>query len=78
MEQFKAGKRTVFEVLDSRMVIFTMQKNAVNGRYEQLRAAYGIYGTWAVWLRLPFANRPSNQDSEFSDKCSLIAIRAHG
>ena len=42
MEQFKAGKRTVFEVLDSRMVVFTMQKNAVNGRYEQLRAAYGI------------------------------------
>src|SRR5216684_6365589 len=39
MEQFKAGKRTVFEVLDSRMVVFTMQKNAVNGRYEQLRAA---------------------------------------
>jgi outer membrane protein, adhesin transport system len=42
LEQFKAGKRTVFEVLDSQMVIFTMQKNAVNGRYEQLRAAYGI------------------------------------
>jgi outer membrane protein, adhesin transport system len=42
MEQFKAGKRTVFEVLDSRMVVFTMQKNATNGRYEQLRAAYGI------------------------------------
>jgi outer membrane protein, adhesin transport system len=42
VEQFKAGKRTVFEILDSRMVVFTMQKNAVNGRYEQLRAAYGI------------------------------------
>lgn len=42
LEQFKAGKRTVFEVLDSRMVVFTMQKNAVNGRYEQLRAGYGI------------------------------------
>jgi outer membrane protein, adhesin transport system len=42
LEQFKAGKRTVFEVLDSQMVVFTMQKNAVNGRYEQLRAAYGI------------------------------------
>jgi adhesin transport system outer membrane protein len=42
LEQFKAGKRTVFEVLDSRMVVFTMQKNAVNSRYEQLRAAYGI------------------------------------
>jgi outer membrane protein, adhesin transport system len=42
LEQFKAGKRTVFEVLDSRMVVFTMQKNAVNGKYEQLRATYGI------------------------------------
>jgi outer membrane protein TolC len=42
LEQFKAGKRTVFEVLDSRMVVFTMQKNAVNGKFEQLRAAYGI------------------------------------
>jgi adhesin transport system outer membrane protein len=42
LEQFKAGKRTVFEVLDSRMVVFTMQKNAVTGKYEQLRAAYGI------------------------------------
>jgi hypothetical protein len=29
-------------VLDSRMVVFTMQKNAVSSRYEQLRAAYGI------------------------------------
>jgi outer membrane protein, adhesin transport system len=42
LEQFKAGKRTVFEVLDSRMVVFTMQKNAVSGKFEQLRAAYGI------------------------------------
>jgi adhesin transport system outer membrane protein len=42
LEQFKAGKRTVFEVLDSRMVVFTMQKNAVNGRYEQMRAGFGI------------------------------------
>jgi outer membrane protein, adhesin transport system len=42
LEQFKAGKRTVFEVLDSRMVVFTMQKNAVDARYEQLRSAYGI------------------------------------
>ncbi|MET0676484.1 MAG: TolC family protein [Bradyrhizobium sp.] len=42
LEQFKAGKRTVFEVLDARMVVFTMQKNAVNGRYEQMRAGYGI------------------------------------
>jgi adhesin transport system outer membrane protein len=42
LEQFKAGKRTVFEVLDSRMVVFTMQKTVINSRYEQLRAGYGI------------------------------------
>lgn len=42
LEQFKAGKRTVFEVLDSRMVVFTMHKNATNAKYEQQRAAYGI------------------------------------
>lgn len=42
LEQFKAGKRTVFEVLDSRMVVFTMHKNALNAKYEQQRAAYGI------------------------------------
>ena len=42
LEQFKAGKRTVFEVLDSRMVVFTMHKNSINARYEQLRAVYGI------------------------------------
>jgi outer membrane protein, adhesin transport system len=42
LEQFKAGKRTVFEVLDSRMVVFTMYKNSINAKYEQLRASYGI------------------------------------
>ena len=42
LEQFKAGKRTVFEVLDSRMVVFTMHKNATNAKYEQQRAAFGI------------------------------------
>jgi adhesin transport system outer membrane protein len=42
MEQFKAGKRTVFEILDSRMVVFTMQRNAVDSRFEQMRAGYGI------------------------------------
>lgn len=41
-EQFKAGKRTVFEVLDSYTSIFTMKKNAVNGEYEALRSEYGI------------------------------------
>ena len=42
IEQFKAGKRTIFEVLDSNMVVFTMQKNRINGEFEELRATYGI------------------------------------
>ena len=42
IEQFKAGKRTIFELLDSNMMVFTMQKNRINGEYEQMRAIYGI------------------------------------
>jgi outer membrane protein, adhesin transport system len=42
IEQFKAGKRTIFEVLDSNMMVFTMQKNRINGEFEELRATYGI------------------------------------
>ena len=42
LEQFKAGKRTIFEVIDSNMLVFTMKKNQINGQYEELRASYGI------------------------------------
>lgn len=42
VEQFKAGKRTVFEVLDSNMMVFTMQRQRVTSEYEELRAIYGI------------------------------------
>jgi len=42
IEQFKAGKRTIFEVLDSNMMVYTMQKNRINGEFEELRATYGI------------------------------------
>ena len=42
IEQFKAGKRTIFEILDSNMMVFTMQKNRINGEYEEMRASYGI------------------------------------
>lgn len=41
-EQFKAGKRTIFEVLDSFTSIFAMKKNRINGEYEALRSQYGI------------------------------------
>ena len=42
LEQFKAGKRTVFEVLDSYTSIFTMRKNKIEGQYEAMRSQYGI------------------------------------
>lgn len=41
-EQFKAGKRTIFEVLDSNMLVFTMNRNRINGEFEEMRALYGI------------------------------------
>jgi outer membrane protein, adhesin transport system len=42
LEQFKAGKRTIFEVLDSNMLMFTMHRNRVSGEFEEMRAQYGI------------------------------------
>ena len=42
LDQFKAGKRTIFEVLDSYTSIFSMHKNRIDGRYEAYRAEYGI------------------------------------
>ena len=41
-EQFKAGKRTVFEVLDSFTSIFSMRKALIEGQYDAMRARYGI------------------------------------
>ncbi len=41
-EQFKSGKRTIFEVLDSNVIVFTMERNRVNGEYEEMRALFGI------------------------------------
>lgn len=41
-EQFKAGKRTIFEVLDANTLVFTMQRNRLSGEFEEMRALYGI------------------------------------
>lgn len=42
IEQFKAGKRTIFEVLDSNMLVFAMHRNRITGEFEEMRAQYGI------------------------------------
>jgi Outer membrane efflux protein len=42
LEQFKAGQRTVFELLDSQMSSFTARRSAVEARYEGDRAAITI------------------------------------
>lgn len=47
-EQFKAGKRTIFEVLDANMLVFTMQRNRINGEFEEMRALYGILRNMGV------------------------------
>jgi len=41
-EQFKAGRRSAFELLDSDTTVFSMEKNRINGEYEELRSRYGI------------------------------------
>ena len=42
VEQFKAGKRTIFEVLDSYTSIYNMRKTYISGQYEGLRSQYGV------------------------------------
>jgi outer membrane protein TolC len=42
LEQFKAGRRTVFELLDSQMSSFTVRRSAIESRYEAERAIFDI------------------------------------
>ncbi len=42
LEQFKAGRRTVFELLDSEMSSFTIRRSAIESRYEAERAIFEI------------------------------------
>jgi outer membrane protein TolC len=42
LEQFKGGKRTVFELLDSQMSFFTIRRSQIESQYEGERAVYEI------------------------------------
>jgi len=42
LEQFKAGRRTVFELLDSEMSSFTARRSAIESRYDGERAVFEI------------------------------------
>jgi outer membrane protein, adhesin transport system len=42
LEQFKAGRRTVFELLDSQMSSFTVRRSAIESRFEAERAIFDI------------------------------------
>lgn len=42
VEQFKAGRRTIFEVLDSNMTVFNLEKIRITGEFEELRSTYAI------------------------------------
>ena len=42
LEQFKAGRRTVFELLDSQMSSFTVRRSEIESRYEAQRATFDI------------------------------------
>lgn len=44
-QQFQAGKRTLFEVLDSQMQYYTAQRDRIVNQYEELRGIYGILRT---------------------------------
>jgi outer membrane protein, adhesin transport system len=42
LEQFKAGRRTVFELLDSQMSSFTVRRSEIESRFERQKAVFEI------------------------------------
>jgi outer membrane protein, adhesin transport system len=42
LEQFKGGKRTVFELLDSQMSYYTIRRNQIENQFEGQRATFDI------------------------------------
>ncbi|MGF1474023.1 MAG: TolC family outer membrane protein [Geminicoccaceae bacterium] len=42
VEQFKAGRRTVFDLLDSQRDLFTARRDAITNRFNELRSAFGV------------------------------------
>ncbi|MGL5114082.1 MAG: TolC family protein, partial [Beijerinckiaceae bacterium] len=42
LEQFKAGRRTVFELLDAQMSSFTVRRTEIESRHESQRATFEI------------------------------------
>lgn len=42
LEQFKAGRRTIFEVLDANMTVFNLERTRIMSEFEELRSMYAI------------------------------------
>jgi outer membrane protein, adhesin transport system len=42
VEQFKGGKRTVFELLDSQTALFMAQRDLIQNQFDERRAIYGV------------------------------------
>ncbi len=45
IEQFRAGKRTVFELLDSQTSLYNAEKELISNQFDELRATYGLLRT---------------------------------
>ena len=42
LEQFKAGKRTIFELLDGQMSYYTARRSQIESQYEGMRAVFDV------------------------------------
>lgn len=45
LEQFKAGRRTIFELLDGQMAYYTARRSQIESQYDALRAVFDILRT---------------------------------
>jgi outer membrane protein, adhesin transport system len=53
LEQFKGGKRTIFELLDGQMAFYTARRSQIESQYEGRRAVFDILkGTGELTMRL--------------------------
>jgi outer membrane protein TolC len=42
LEQFKGGKRTIFELLDGQMSYYTIRRSQIESQFEGRRAVFDI------------------------------------
>jgi outer membrane protein, adhesin transport system len=63
LEQFKAGQRTVFELLDTQMATYSARRGAIEARYEGERALITILRSMGILRNAIAKAKPGQRDA---------------